>query len=171
MSAPPPVESLEDVRARHAQRFWKTYDEPAMRNERSECGRGLSAPTESNVISHDHRGAEAPPTFNGYATVASAAHSLPSLVLTHGLLATLALAKARGGALRTLMLEVCRFLCDPERALLPPPSPKQERDDELDPYLRLLTDGNDATSLQLQRATAEALTYLATLKRVAPKAV
>ena len=33
-------------------------------DERPECGRGLSAPTESNIICQGSRGAEAPPTFN-----------------------------------------------------------------------------------------------------------
>jgi len=36
---------------------------PAVWNDRPECGRGLSAPTESNVIDQDSRGTEAPPTF------------------------------------------------------------------------------------------------------------
>ncbi|MCX7826062.1 MAG: type III-B CRISPR module-associated protein Cmr5 [Verrucomicrobiae bacterium] len=128
MSAPPPVESLEDVRARHAQRFW-----------------GASA------------------------DAADAACWLPSLILTHGLLATLVFAKSRGGASRAVMLEVCRFLCEPERAVLPSPSGKQESDDELDPYIRLLTDGPDATSLRLRRATAEAVAYLVALRHLAPK--
>ena len=130
MIATPPVESLEDIRARHAQRFW-------------------SASSDAAVV----------------------VHSLLPLVLTHGLLATLAFAKSHGGGQRAVMLGVCRFLSDPERAVLPPPLPKQERDDELDPYLRLLTDGTDATSLRLQRATAEALAYLVTLKRLTPNAI
>jgi hypothetical protein len=158
MSVPPPVESLEDVRARHAQRFWENFDEPS-RNADTLVRAVLPPRNDADKSVRVTKGA-----------AAGTASSLPPLVLTHGLLATLALAKARGGAPRALLLEACRFLCDPERAVLPPPSAKQEYNDELDPYIRLLTDGSDATSLRLQRATAEALAYLAALKRVPPKA-
>ncbi|MBM3889885.1 MAG: LamG domain-containing protein, partial [Verrucomicrobia bacterium] len=41
------------------------FRQSPMRNKRPECGRGLSAPTESSAICQGSRGAEAPPTFNG----------------------------------------------------------------------------------------------------------
>jgi hypothetical protein len=39
---------------------------------------------------------------------------------------------------------------------------------ELETFIRLLTEGNQATSGRLQVATAEALAYLGYLKRFAP---
>jgi len=40
-------------------------NEPTTRNQCSECGSGLSAPTESDAICRGSRGAEAPSTFSG----------------------------------------------------------------------------------------------------------
>jgi CRISPR/Cas system CMR-associated protein Cmr5 small subunit len=95
-------------------------------------------------------------------------NGLPALIINNGLLATLAFAKAKGGGHSTLMLEVCRFLCDSARKALPPAPPRQANEADLDPYIRLLTEGKDATSVRLQIATTEALAYLSYLKRFAP---
>lgn len=95
-------------------------------------------------------------------------NGLPALIINNGLLATLAFAKAKGGGHENLMEEVCRFLCDPARAVLPPPARPQRDEPRLDRYIRLLTDGPPATSVRLQMATDEALAYLSYLKRFAP---
>ena len=93
---------------------------------------------------------------------------LPSLIVSNGLLATTAFAKSKGGGHEELMTAVFRFLCHDDRRLLPtPPQPRQGETD-LEPFIRLLTDGRDATSVRLQRATSEALAYLGYLKRFSP---
>ena len=93
---------------------------------------------------------------------------LPSLVVSNGLLPTTAFAKSKGGGHGELMTAVFRFLCHADRALLPQPPRPRQGEDELDTYIRLLTDGEAATSMRLQLATAEALAYLGYLKRFAP---
>jgi hypothetical protein len=93
---------------------------------------------------------------------------LPGLIVSNGLLQTIAFAKSKGGGHEELMLEVLRFLCDRERALLPAPSQPRTDKPSLDPFIRLLTDGPSATSHHLQIVTREALAYLGYLKRFAP---
>lgn len=93
---------------------------------------------------------------------------LPSLVISNGLLATIAFARSKGGGHEELMTAVLRFLCHTERRLLPPPPPARQGETTLDTFIRLLSDGDAATSLQLQIATTEALAYLGFLKRFAP---
>lgn len=95
---------------------------------------------------------------------------IPSLIISNGLLATLAFAKSKGptSSHLELMREVCRFLCCEERRVMPAPQDRRNGDDALDPYVRLLTEGSSATSLRLQAATVEALAYLGYLKRFAP---
>ena len=93
---------------------------------------------------------------------------LPSLVVSNGLLLTTAFAKSKGGGHEELMTAVFRFLCHTERALLPQPPQPRHGETQLDTFIRLLTDGDDANSMRLQLATAEALAYLGYLKRFAP---
>lgn len=93
---------------------------------------------------------------------------LPSLVVSNGLLQTTAFARSKGGGHLELLTAVFRFLSHPERELLPPPPLPRQGETELDTFIRLLTDGNDATSTRLQLATDEALAYLGYLKRFAP---
>lgn len=93
---------------------------------------------------------------------------LPGLVVSNGLLQTAAFAKSKGSGHLELLLAVFRFLSHPDRALLPPPPPARPKETEIERYIRLLTDGPDATSLRLQAATAEALVYMGYLKRFAP---
>ncbi len=94
---------------------------------------------------------------------------LPGLVVSNGLLQTAAFAKSKGGGHQELLLAVFRFLSHPDRALLPTPTAARPGEPEIERYIRLLTDGPDATSLRLQAATAEALAYMGYLKRFAPK--
>lgn len=94
---------------------------------------------------------------------------LPGLIVSNGLLQTAAFAKSKGGGHEELLRAVFQFLCHPDRALLPPPPQPRQGETELDTYIRLLTDGQEATSQRLQTATAEALAYLGYLKRFATK--
>ncbi len=93
---------------------------------------------------------------------------LPSLIVSNGLLQTAAFARSKGGGHEELLLAVFRFLCHRDRGLLPSPPPARQGETELDTYIRLLSDGPDATSHRLQAATAEAVAYLGYLKRFAP---
>ena len=99
-----------------------------------------------------------------------ATRRLPVLLLKHGLLATLALAKSQGerSALGKLMLEIGGFLGSSERRVLPPLPPRRPGESALDPLIRLLTEGDAANSQRLQQATAEALAYGGYLRRFAP---
>ena len=76
---------------------------------------------------------------------------LSSLVISNGLLATMAFAKSKGpeSGHFELMREVCRFLCSDERRVLPAASERRNGDDDLDFYIRLLTKTNDANSARL----------------------
>ena len=94
---------------------------------------------------------------------------LPSLIVSNGLLQTAAYARSKGGGHEELMLAVFRFLSHKDRGLLPPPPQPRQGETELDTYIRLLTEGQQATSQCLQLATAEALAFIAYLKRFAPK--
>lgn len=93
---------------------------------------------------------------------------LPSLIISNGLLPTAAFARSKGGGHEMLMTEVLRFLSHADRRVLPAAPARRAQEVELDACLRLLTEGNDATSTRLQIATAEALAYLGYLKRFAP---
>lgn len=93
---------------------------------------------------------------------------LPSLVVSNGLLATTAFARSKGGGHAVLLTAVFQFLSHPDRAVLPRPPQPRPGETELDTFIRLLTDGDAATSTRLQLATAEALAYLGYLKRFAP---
>lgn len=90
---------------------------------------------------------------------------LPSLIINNGLLATLAFAKAKEGGHAKLMAEVLRFLALKNVQAMAAPTGFRQGDGLLDPGIRTLTEKD---SLVLQRATAEALAYLAYLKRFAP---
>ena len=93
---------------------------------------------------------------------------LPSLIISNGLLPTLAFARSKGGGHEELMIAVFRFLSHDDRRLLPAPPLARQGENELDTYVRLLSEGRDASSARLQLATAEALAYLGYLKRFAP---
>jgi CRISPR/Cas system CMR-associated protein Cmr5 small subunit len=132
------MQNLDQIRAKHALHFWKPEQ------GQPPTARGVN---QGDVIS-----------------------KLPSLIISNGLLATLAFAKSKGAASGhfELMREVFRFLCSEDRRALPAPPARRNGDDDLDPYICLLTEGNEATSIRLQIATAEALAYLGYLKRFAP---
>ncbi len=90
---------------------------------------------------------------------------LPSMILANGLLATLAFATAKGGGHELLMVCVMNHICSEELGIIPRP---QSREPGLKAYIELLTQGNHATSLRLQMATTEAISFLSFLKRFAP---
>ena len=83
---------------------------------------------------------------------------LSSLIINNGLLATMSFAVSKGSGYETFMCEICRFLAE-SRAI-------GRRSQDLRGHLQGLCDVN---SLALQRATGEALSYLAYLKRFEPK--
>jgi CRISPR/Cas system CMR-associated protein Cmr5 small subunit len=137
------VKNLEQIRAKHALSFWN----PAGAEKEK------AAPPLAEV-----RGEAGGDVVS----------KLPALIMANGLLATLAFAKSKGNGYETLMVELCRFLCDPERRVLPDAGPLRQGESKLDRYIRLLADGAEADSQRLQQATAEALAYLGYLKRFAP---
>jgi hypothetical protein len=110
---------------------------------------------------------EQPPSARGV-NQGDVISKLPSLIMSNGLLATAAFAKSKGGGHEELITAVFRFLSAPDRGVLPAPPQARQGERELDTFIRLLTDGHDATSTRLQVATAEALAYLGYLKRFAP---
>ena len=132
------MKNLEQIRAAAALEFWKPEQ------GQPPAARGVN---DGDVIS-----------------------KLPSLIISNGLLATSAFAKSKGAASGhfELMREVCRFLCAGDRRVLPEPLVRRESEDDLDPYIHLLTQGDDASSTRLQLATSEALAYIGFLKRFAP---
>ena len=87
---------------------------------------------------------------------------LPALLLTNGLLATLAYAKTSPEPWKILMDEISAFLSPGKMGVLPAPAPN------LDSLIQVLTN-ELSDSLLLQRATAEALFYTGYLKRFAPR--
>ncbi len=87
---------------------------------------------------------------------------LPPLILTNGLLASLAHAKASPDSWRIVLEEIGAFLSPGKMEVLPVPAPN------LDSFLQALTN-ELSDSLLLQRATAEALLYLGYLQRLAPR--
>ena len=89
-------------------------------------------------------------------------HKLPALVLNNGLLATLALAKSHGQAVRIIMDDLAAFLSPGRIGVLPVPA------SNLDSLINVLTHELSDTLL-LQRATGETLAYLRFLVRFAPR--
>lgn len=86
---------------------------------------------------------------------------LPALIVNNGLLATLAFAKSKGGGHENLMKEIGHYLSFPA-----PQGPGVLKSvSNLDGFITELINGNSAL---LRLATAEALAYLAYLKRFAP---
>ncbi len=127
------MKNLEQIRALHAHRFWN----PAAEDE------------EGRRRLEDVRGVEGGDVVRG----------LSSLIISNGLLATLAFAKEKKKGYETIMNEIGRFLSsqgDDGCRLFPRPF------HTIDDFIDVLTDGN---SLVLQRATDEALAYLGYLKR------
>jgi hypothetical protein len=90
------------------------------------------------------------------------AHQLPLLLTAHGLLPTIAFAKANGGLAETILTEVGRFLSSAEVRILPVAT------QNLDQFISVLTNER-SSALLLQRATTEALAYAAYLDRFAPR--
>lgn len=103
---------------------------------------------------------------------------LPAMIINHGLLATAAFARSKSkwneqtelfetSPYEKLMIAVFEHLSAPEVGSMAPPMLRRSPDEnEFDLHLRVLLEGD---SLQLQRATAEALAFLGFLKRLAPK--
>ena len=86
---------------------------------------------------------------------------LPALLLTNGLLATIASAKAGSEGWKIVMEEIGSFLSPGKMGILPAPAPR------LDNLITVLTN-ELSDSLLLQRATAESLAYAGYLRRFAP---
>jgi hypothetical protein len=87
---------------------------------------------------------------------------LPSLLMSHGLLATLAHAKINSETWKILMDELGAFLSPGKMGVLPAAAAN------LDNLIQILTQ-DSSDSLLLQRATAEIFLYLGYLKRFAPR--
>lgn len=125
------MKNLEQIRALHAHRFWNPTDE-----------RGKQRLA-------DVKGEQGGDVVRG----------LSSLILTNGLLATLAFAKEKRKGYQTFMEEIGRYLAsqgDSGRKLFSAPV------NSLDDFINVLTGGD---SLVLQQAADESLAYLAYLKR------
>lgn len=125
------MKNLEQIRALHAFRFWNPNDD-----------RGSKRLT-------DVTGQQGGDVVRG----------LSSLIITSGLLATLAYAKEKQKGYQTFMEEIGRYLSsqgDDGRKLF------ASELNSLDEFIRILTESN---SLMLQRAATESLAYLAYLKR------
>jgi CRISPR/Cas system CMR-associated protein Cmr5 small subunit len=125
------LKNIEQIRALHAHRFWNPTDER---------GKRLLA---------DVKGEQGGDVVRG----------LSSLIITNGLLATLAFAKEKKKGYQTLMEEIGRYLSsqgDDGRKIF------ASATNTLDDFINMLTGGN---SMVLQRASAESLAYLAYLKR------
>ncbi len=125
------MKNLEQIRALHAHRFWNPTDE-----------RGQQRLA-------DVRGEQGGDVVRG----------LSSLIITNGLLATLAFAKEKKKGYQTFMEEIGRYLSSQGgdgRKLF------STATNTLDDFINMLTGGN---SMVLQRASAESLAYLAYLKR------
>jgi CRISPR type III-B/RAMP module-associated protein Cmr5 len=129
------MKNLEQIRALHAHRFWNPADEAG-------CARlkEVRGEQEGDVV-----------------------RGLSSLIISNGLLATLAFAKEKGKGYKTFMEEIGAFLSTARkdgRGLINQPV------ETLDDFIRVLT-SNDSSLLQ--QATDEALAYLGYLKRFRKK--
>lgn len=125
------MKNLEQIRALHAHKFWNPSDEE---------GRKRLA---------DVKGEQGGDVVRG----------LSALIISNGLLATLALAKEKRKGYKTFMEEIGRYLSsqgEDGRGLFRQPV------NSLDDFIGVLT-AND--SLMLQQAADEALAYLGYLKR------
>jgi CRISPR type III-B/RAMP module-associated protein Cmr5 len=125
------MKNLEQIRALHAHHFW---------NPTNDQGRKLLA---------DVKGEQGGDVVRG----------LASLIISNGLLATLAFAKEKKKGYQTFMEAIGRFLSsqgDNGRRVLSQPVAT------LDEFITTLTNNDSQT---LQRAADEALAYLAYLKR------
>ncbi len=125
------MKNLEQIRAFHAHRFWiKEADD---RNQRKEAD---DRNERNNVV-----------------------RGLSSLIMTNGLLATLAFSMDKQGDYLKLMTEIGQFLSsqgENGRNLF------RAKIETLDEFIQHLINGNSA---QLQMATDETLAYLSYLKR------
>ena len=81
---------------------------------------------------------------------------LASLIINNGLLATIAFSKEKGKGYETFMVEIGKFLCDGDVAVI------RGKVASLDAFICALTENDSHT---LQRATDETLAYIAYLKR------
>ena len=125
------MKNLEQIRALHAHRFWNPTDD-----------RGKQQLA-------DVKGEQGGDVVRG----------ISSLLITNGLLATLAFAKEKRKGYQTFMEEIGRYLSsqgDDGRKLF------TSQFSSLDDFINVLTEGN---SMVLQRAADESLAYLAYLKR------
>src|SRR5947208_13847032 len=68
---------------------------------------------------------------------------LPAIIVSNGLLPTTAFARSKGGGHEELMTAVFKFLCHPDRGLLPQAPRERQGETLLDTFIRLLTEGND----------------------------
>lgn len=89
---------------------------------------------------------------------------LPALIIRDGLLATLAFCKSKGADHERLADELCKHLYSPDVCIISSPG-FRPGESKLDPWIR----GLCSNSVHLRLATAEALAYLAYLKRFQPK--
>jgi CRISPR type III-B/RAMP module-associated protein Cmr5 len=129
------MKNLEQIRALNAHRFWNPADEAG--RARLEEVRGEQ---EGDVV-----------------------RGLSSLIISNGLLATLAFAKEKGKGYKTFLEEIGAFLStarEDGRGLINQPVKT------LDDFIKVLT-SNDSSLLQ--QATDEALAYLGYLKRFRKK--
>jgi len=127
------MKNLEQIRALHAHRFWNPKEDDSVGRKRLEEVKGEQG---GDVV-----------------------RGLSSLIISNGLLATLAFAKEKGKGYKTFMEEIGRYLGsqgDDGRKLF------TRRINTLDEFIGMLT-SND--SLLLQQAADESLAYLAYLKR------
>jgi len=93
-----------------------------------------------------------------------AVSKMPSMLLGNGLLASMAFASDKGGTYAMVMMEVARHLSSEGIRIIQPPPPAINFG-SLEQAIAVLAQN---PSLVLQRATTEALAYLAYLKRFAP---
>ena len=125
------MKNLEQIRALHAHRFWSPADDHGRQR----------------LL--DVRGEQGGDVVRG----------LSSLIITNGLLATLAFAKEKRKGYPTFMEEIGRYLSsqgDDGRKIF------TSQVNSLDDFINVLTGGS---STALQRAADESLAYLAYLKR------
>lgn len=150
------MKNLEQIRAAHALVFWKPACEKLQQAAEAEKkGDKQTAARLRGDVDVEYGGAAGGDVVS----------KLPSLIVCNGLLATLAFAKSKKKGYEKLMLEVIAHLPADGIGAMPSPGQPGNGDAPLDPAVRTLT---GSSSLVLQRATGEALAYLAYLKRFAP---